>query len=203
MDEIREDLIEEAFEEELEEEEETPELPDTLFRVETVLDIESQKEASQAVRGKLMDVVTWVFVGLCVVLLGVFLWQFFSAESRDNSQIFLMVVLVFAIGMSLYNKFIGQKKALKRWEADLQRRYGSPALHLTMEFFERSLCQSVRETEDTQIEGYSILSQMKESENLFLLHCGKQQWYFVSKKGFTKGTPEDFRKFISEKIGGK
>lgn len=201
MDEIREvDVLEEEYEEEYEEE---AELPDVLFRVETILDAESQKEASETVRGKLMDVVTWVFIGVCVVLLGVFLWQFLTAESKDYSQIFLMVVLAFAVGMSLYNKFYGQKKAIRRWEEDMGKRFGAPALHLTTEFFERSLCQSVRETEDAQVEGYSAIVRMKESENLFLLNCGRQQWFFVSKKGFTKGTAQEFRAFISEKIGGK
>lgn len=200
MDEYREEL--EVLEEE-NEEEEIPELPEPLFRVETLLDAQSQKDASLAVRGKAAEIISWVFVGICAVMFGVLLWRYFAAEVRENSQLLYMGILLLALGMYLYNKFFAQKKALKRWEENLQKQFGTPCLHLTMEFFERSLCQSVRETEDTQVEGYSAISGFKESEKLFLLRCGKQQWFFVSKEGFTKGTALDFREFISEKIGGK
>ena len=50
--------------------------------------------------------------------------------------------------------------------------------------------------------GYSTITELRETEHLFLLHCGRQQWYFVNKAGFTKGTPDEFRAFISERIGG-
>lgn len=192
----------EEYKEEILEEEEV-ELPEALFRVETLLDAQSQKEASLAVRGKAGEAISWIFLGICAVMLGVLLWRYFSAEVRENSQLFLMAILVLAMGMYLYSKFFGQKKALQRWEENLRRQFGSPALHLTMEFFPMSLCQSVQETEDTNVEGYSAISGFKESENLFLLRCSKQQWYFVSKKGFTLGSPDEFRTFISEKIGGK
>ena len=193
MDEYREEILEEEVEQ----------LPEPLFRVETLLDVGSQQEASKAVRGKVMEIVSWVFVAVCAGMFGVLLWQYLTAEVRENSQVFLMGLLVFALFMYLYNKFFGQKKALKRWEDSLVKQFGAPSLHLTMEFFDRSLCQSVKETEDVQVEGYSSILGFKESENLFLLHCGKQQWFFVSKKGFTKGSAEAFRAFISEKIGGK
>ena len=192
----------EEYKDEILEEEEV-ELPEALFRVETLLNAESQKEASMAVRGKAGNAIGWFFLGICAVMLGVLVWRYFSAEVRQNNQLFLMGILVLAMGMYFYNMFFGQKKALKRWEEDLRRQFGSPCLHLTMEFFPMSLCQSVRESEDTRVEGYSSISGFKESENLFLLRCNKQQWYFVSKKGFTLGSAESFRKFISEKIGGK
>ena len=88
------------------------------------------------------------------------------------------------------------------WEENLLKKYGSNALHLTTEFFECSLCQSVKETGDSLVEGYSSIDAMKESEHLFLLRCGSQQWFFVEKAGFVKGSAEDFRQFISGKIGG-
>ena len=193
----------EEYKDEILEEEEAPELPEALFRVETLLDAQSQKEASLAVRGKAGDAIGWFFLGICAVMLGVLAWRYFSAEVRENSQLLLMALLLAAMGMYFYSKIFGQKKALQRWEENLRRQFGAPCLHLNTEFFPMSLCQSVRETEDTRVEGYSSISGFKESENLFLLRCGKQQWYFVSKKGFTKGSPDAFRTFISEKIGGK
>ena len=184
-------------------EEEVEELPEPLFRLETLLDAGNQKEASLTVRGKASEAIGWIFTGICAVMLGVLLWRYLTAEVRQNSQLFLMALLLLAMGMHLYTKLFAQKKALQRWEENLRRQFGSSCLHLTTEFFPMSLCQSVRETEDTSVEGYSSISGFKESENLFLLRCGKQQWYFVSKKGFTMGSPDTFRTFISEKIGGK
>ena len=115
----------EEYKDEILEEEEV-ELPEALFRVETLLDAQSQKEASLAVRGKSGEAVGWFFMGICVVMLGVLLWRYFSAEVRQNNQLFLMALLVFSMGMYLYNKFLGQKKALRRWEENLRRQFGSP-----------------------------------------------------------------------------
>ena len=53
------------------------------------------------------------------------------------------------------------------------------------------------------MQGYSALSELKESEHLFLLRRSKQQWFFVAKDGFTVGNAEDFRKFITERLEGK
>ncbi len=193
------DIYEEV--EELEEEE-AVEMPEPLFRVETVLDVNSQGEASQAVRGKLADIISWVFMGICLILGGVLLWQYFTTEPRQSNQLMLIIALGFALLFSVYNKLFAQKKALKRWENTLVQNFGSPALHLTAEFFDHSLCQTLKENDHAQVEGYSSISGIKESENLLLLHCG-QQWFFLAKKGFTKGTLEDFRSFIGGKIGGK
>ena len=43
---------------------------------------------------------------------------------------------------------------------------------------------------------------MKETEHLFLLRHSAQQWFFVEKTGFTVGTADEFRIFITERIGG-
>jgi hypothetical protein len=45
--------------------------------------------------------------------------------------------------------------------------------------------------------------EVKESPNLFLLRYGKQSYYYVYKYGFQKGTVEEFRRFINDRIGGK
>ncbi len=195
------DIYEEV--EELKEEvEEEVEMPEPLFRVETVLDVNSQAEASKAVRGKVTELITWAFMGICLILGGLLLWQYFTTEPRQDSQLMLIFVMGLALLFSLYNKLFAQKRALKRWEKDLVRNFGSPALHLTTEFFEHSLCQTLKESDNAQVEGYSALSGYKESENLLLLHCG-QQWFFLSKNTFTKGNVEEFKSFISGKIGGK
>ena len=61
---------------------------------------------------------------------------------------------------------------------------------------------SLQENGEVLDAGYSTITELRETEHLFLLHCGRQQWYFVNKAGFTKGTPDEFRAFISERIGG-
>ena len=50
--------------------------------------------------------------------------------------------------------------------------------------------------------GYSDLTELKETETLFLLRCKNRQWFFLSKKGFRMGSPDSFRRFITERIGG-
>ena len=44
------------------------------------------------------------------------------------------------------------------------------------------------------------LSDLRESEHLFLLRRSQQQRFFIAKDGFTAGTADEFRKFISERI---
>ena len=96
------------------------------------------------------------------------------------------------------------KKAMQNWEMSIRQRYGSSALHLTTEFYELSLAQTLEEDEEQfTVEGYSSIFELKETENLFLLRHGRDQYYFISKKGFTTGTAEEFRTFIQKRIGGK
>lgn len=186
--------------EELEiEPEEEVELPEALFKVESTLNAAIQKEGALTVRSVLTAALSWILVALCAVLFAVLLWQ---QLSRGGNNIPMLVVAGFAMVLALYNKFMAPIRALKRWEENLLKKYGSNALHLTTEFFECSLCQSVKETGDSLVEGYSSIDAMKESEHLFLLRCGSQQWFFVEKAGFVKGSAEDFRQFISGKIGG-
>lgn len=197
------DLLEEYEEvEEYEEEEEAEPLPEVLFRVKTVLDAKAQGEATKAVRGKIMDFVTWFFIAICAGFTGVLLWQYFTAEVPEQSNLIFGSLMVVVILFSLYNKFFAGKKALAKWEAGMLRQYGTAALHLTTEFFPRSMSQSVEEVDNVLVEGYSSVSSMKESENLFLLNCGGRQWFFIDKNGFEVGDAESFRTFISEKIGG-
>lgn len=185
--------------EEYGEEQEALELPQSLFQVETTLNAAIQKEASQTVRGKLPEILSWIFIAMCVGLFALLLWQ---QLTQGGQNIPMLVVAGFAMVLALYNKFVSSKRALKRWEENLIRQCGTNALHLSTEFFERSLCQSVRETQESLVEGYSTIDAVKESEHLFLLRCGRQQWFFVEKAGFVKGSPDAFRSFISEKIGG-
>ena len=197
------DLLEEYEEEfEEEEEEEAEPLPEVLFRVKTVLDIKAQAEATKAVRGKLIELITWIFVGICAVFAGVMFWQYFTVEVPPKSNLIFGGLMILAVLFSIYNKVFGSKRALKKWEANLQQKFGTSALHLSTEFYPRSLSQTVEETENVMVEGYSTVTNMKESENLFLLYVGGRQWYFVSKNGFEVGDADSFRKFMSEKIGG-
>lgn len=195
--------MEELYQEVTEREEEPISMPESLFRVETVLDVKTQQEASKTVRGKGLEYVSWFFIGLCALLVGYLLWQYFSAEVRDSSQLLMPIVAGFALLLSLHSKFFAPKKALKRWEQGLEKQFGTKAVHLTTEFFPMSLNQTVKETGEDLVEGYSCISQIKESENLFLLHCGKQQWFFVAKDGFVRGDRDSFRSFIESKIKGE
>lgn len=195
------DLLEE-YEEEIEEEEAAEPLPEVLFRVKTVLDLKAQAEATKAVRGKLIELITWIFVAICGAFAVVMFWQYFTAEEPPKSNLIFGGLMLLAVLFSIYNKIFGSKRALKKWESSLQQKFGTSALHLTAEFYPRSLSQTVEETENVMVEGYSVVTNMKESESLFLLYVGARQWYFISKTGFEVGDADSFRKFISEKIGG-
>ena len=81
--------------------------------------------------------------------------------------------------------------------------FGSKELHLTTEFYEYSLAQSVQEDGSVNVQGYSDISELRESEHLFLLRRSKQQWFFVAKDGFTVGSEDAFRTFITERLEGK
>lgn len=195
--------LEEEYEEEYEEEEEELEpLPEVLFRVKTVLDVEAQAEATKAVRGKLIELITWFFVAICAAFAVVMLVRYFTAEVPEKSNLIFAALMGAAVLFSIYNKVFGSKNALKKWERSLQQKFGTSALHLTTEFFPRSMSQVVEETENVMVEGYSTITNFKESENLFLLYVGARQWYFISKNGFEVGDADRFRKFITEKTGG-
>ena len=114
----------------------------------------------------------------------------------------LALLLVLVVGYALFNQLRGPRTALRRWQQNIQTKYGSNALHLHTDFYDLTLAQTLQENGEVLDAGYSTITELRETEHLFLLHCGRQQWYFVNKAGFTKGTPDEFRTFISERIGG-
>ena len=114
----------------------------------------------------------------------------------------LALLLVLVVGYALFNQLRGPRTALRRWQQNIQSKYGSNALHLHTDFYDLTLAQTLQENGEVLDAGYSTITELRETEHLFLLHCGRQQWYFVNKAGFTKGTPDEFRTFISERIGG-
>lgn len=182
-------------------EEEAPALDPPKFSVNTVIDASIQKEASEAVASKNAKFVGYGCIALVVVALGLLIWQYVVTRSTMGLMMTLLCVLV--IVYLVYSQITMPKKALARWEASILRSFGSKELHLTTEFYEYSLAQSVKEDGSVNVQGYSDLSELKESEHLFLLRRSRQQWFFVAKDGFTAGNAEDFRTFITERLEGK
>lgn len=183
------------------EEEEVPALDPPKFSVNTVIDAAIQQEASEAVASKSAKYVSYGCLALVVLSLGLLIWQYVVTKSTMNLMMVLLCVLV--IVYLVYSQITMPKKALARWEASIQRSFGSKELHLTTEFYEYSLAQCVKEDDSVNVQGYSDISELKESEHLFLLRRSKQQWFFVAKDGFTVGNAEDFRTFITERLEGK
>ena len=188
-----EEILEETVEESMDE---------PLFVCETVIDVKTQGEASKAASGKsalIMSLVTYI---TCLAMVVYLVVDSILNDCWDKNGL----MLVLAVGVMVYAFFSRKnapKKALLRWEAAIRRKFGTPALHITTEFYELSLAQTLQEDEEQFLgDGYSSILELKETENLFLLRHSKNQYYFVSKAGFTKGTAEEFRKFIQEKIGG-
>lgn len=197
-----EELNEEVLEDELTEEaeEEAPELEAPLFAAETVLNAERQLEASKAVSPKLPQLLSIFLIVFAVIGAGVLLWLYFANGEKNN--LIMAIIIVPLIGYMIYSRLAMPKKAMLRWEEKLLNNYGCTELHLCTEFYDKALAQTLREDGDLITEGYSEITELKETEHLFLLRRSAQQWYFVDKTGFTVGSADDFRAFITERIGG-
>lgn len=191
--------IDEEIKEELEEQD-LPPLEAPLFAAETVLNAERQLEASKAVSPRLPRLLSILCIVLAVAALGVLIWLYFA--NGDSKNLVLAAIVVAMVGYMLYTRLTVPKKAMLRWEAKLIDSYGCTELHLLTEFYDKALAQTLREDGDLTTEGYSAISELKETEHLFLLRHSAQQWYFVEKSGFTVGNADDFRAFITERIGG-
>lgn len=186
---------------EIEEEEEVPALDPPKFSANTVINAAVQQEASEAVASKSAKFVSYGCLALVVLSLGLLIWQYVVTKSTMNLMMVLLCVLV--IVYLVYSQITMPKKALARWEASIVKSFGSKELHLTTEFYEYSLAQSVKEDGSVNVQGYSDIIELRESEHLFLLRRSKQQWFFVAKDGFTVGSAEAFRSFITERLEGK
>lgn len=173
------------------------------FVCNTVLDMAAQGEITKCVMGKSALGTDMVMYGMCLII-GGYLIADSIIHNRWASNALMLGVIVFLAIMTFVLRKTSPKKALKRWEDAIIQRYGSPALHITTEFYNLSMAQMLKEDEEqTTVDGYSSIREMKESENFFLLRHGKTQYYIVSKKGFTTGTADQFRTFITGRIGGK
>lgn len=188
------ELIEETQAEEL------PALEPPLFAAETVLNAERQLEASKAVSPKLPKILSIFCIVFAAAAIGVLLWLYFTRGDKNN--LIMAIVIVPVVGYMLYSRFAMPKKAMQRWEEKLLTAYGCTELHLLTEFYDKALAQTLKESDDLTTEGYSAITEFKETEHLFLLRHSAQQWYFVEKTGFTVGTADEFRTFITERIGG-
>ena len=173
---------------------------ESRFSVDTTIDADIQYEASKSLMPRYVQLLTWVCFGLSVVLLGIMVWQY--VMTKNTMHLVLAILLVLVVGYALFNQLRGPRTALRRWQQNIQTKYGSNALHLHTDFYDLTLAQTLQENGEVLDAGYSTITELRETEHRFLLHCGRQQWYFVNKAGFTKGTPDEFRTFISEMIGG-
>ena len=173
-----------------------------LFTVNTVLCAELQLEASKAVSPKATKYVGYVAFVLAAV--GLVLMIFRCIVEGGSTNIVLTAFLAVLLSFLVYSTLTGPKKAIARWEENMRRSFGTTQLHLCTEFYDRALAQTVAEDNSLMTEGYSAISQMKETEHLILLKHSSTQWFFLAKEGFQGGAAEveKFRAFIAQKIGG-
>ena len=177
-----------------------PELEAPRFAAKTVLNAERQLEASKAVSPKIAQLLSVFLIGFAVLALGILLWLYFAGGDKRN--LIMAIIVVPLIGYMVYSRLVMPKKAMLRWEEKLLNTYGCTELHLLTEFYDKALAQTLEEDGELTTEGYSAVTELKETEHLFLLRHSAQQWFFIEKTGFTVGTAEDFRTFITERIGG-
>ncbi len=158
---------------------------ESRFSVDTTIDADIQYEASKSLMPRYVQLLTWVCFGLSVVLLGIMVWQYIM--TKNTMHLVLALLLVLVVGYALFNQLRGPRTALRRWQQNIQSKYGSNALHLHTDFYDLTLAQTLQENGEVLDAGYSTITELRETEHLFLLHCGRQQWYFVNKAGFTEG----------------
>lgn len=173
-------------------------VPNPYFVTKTALSAELQLEATRAARTKASIALLWACAGILAVLLGFSIWQYIAAPSGSNLLFIGAEVLLAAY--ILYSHFFGQKRALKKWESQIQTQYGVNALHLTCEFYELVFVQSVAETGNELDCGYTAIEKIEETEHCFLLRSGKNRWFFIEKSG-VEGDLKEFRDFLRKKCG--
>ena len=190
--------------EEVMEYEEVSEVQDhPIFVCNTAIDAKAQMEASKAAMGKSGLIASLIMFGICGLAEGYLILDSIKNDRWQNNAIMLILIAAISI-FTFFTRNSATKKAITKWEEAMIKKYGSPALHVTTEFYELSLAQSLREDEEQFVcDGYSSVKEIIETEHLFLLRHGKGQFYFISKDGFTRGAPEEFHSFILERIGGK
>ncbi len=174
-----------------------------IFVCNTAIDVEAQLDASNVAMGKssrIMDLVVYI---TCAAIVGYLVIDSIRNNHWQQNTFTFILIAALLIFILVLRKS-APKKAMARWEEAIIKRYGSPALHVTTEFYELSLAQTLLEDEEQFIcDGYSSIKEIIETEKLFLLRHGKNQYYFVAKNGFTMGTADEFRSFIEQRMGGK
>lgn len=171
------------------------------FTVKTTLNAKMQYEASRALTPKYAQITVWVCIGLAAVMFCLSLVQFFRTKETNN--LLMAGILAFLLLYLFYAQISSPKKALRRWEDNLRRSFGTNELHLTTEFFKLNLAQSLAERDDVTVEGYSALGKTVETEHLLLLQSGRRQWFFLEKDGLQNGTVDELKAFLAERVGGK
>lgn len=185
----------------LSQEETAPEVaPKALFTVKTVLNTEMQNEASLALTPKLNDIVSYICFIVTGIMGAILVWRYFAGDGAQNLVMAALVVVLLAY--LIYTRRAGPKKALARWEEQMIRNFGTAELHLTAEFYEHSLAQSVEEDENVTVVGYSELNEYKETEHLLLVHNKGSHWFFLDRTGVQGATIEELKAFLDRKMGG-
>ena len=105
------------------------------FSVDTTIDADIQYEASKSLMPRYVQLLTWVCFGLSVVLLGIMVWQY--VMTKNTMHLVLALLLVLVVGYALFNQLRGPRTALRRWQQNIQSKYGSNALHLHTDFYDR------------------------------------------------------------------
>lgn len=185
-------------EENLQEQSAAPNPP--IFSCRTLLNAQTQQEAAQALAPRYLKFVNYTCFGLCVVMFGLLLWSFFAQGNTFNLVLAVVVLLVAAY--QLYSHFRLPQKMLTQWEENMRKKFGTDALHLTTEFYKFSIAQTLDENNDVLVDNYSDLLALVETEHLFLLKKNRSFFYLLAKDGFQNCSAEEFRSFISERIGG-
>lgn len=172
-----------------------------VFVVESPVNTQVQKELADALASARSRLISYILIALLIAAAALFFDRYIEFGGIGNLLVLLLTVA--GLGYLIYVYAFLPKKNLRRWEETVFLAYGVREAHLVTRFYEKSLSQTLQEDGTLTVQDYSGLTELRETEHLFLLCLKGRQWFFVNKEGFTTGTPEEFRTFISARIGGK
>ena len=168
------------------------------FSVESQINVKVQKEITAALAPVRSRIIGYLLIGVLLGAMLLFLDRYI--ESGGMGDILVCLLSLAGLLYMLYAYAIKPVIYLRRWEKAVVLAYGVKVAHLTTEFYEQSLAQTLQEDGTLTLQDYAGLTELRQTAHLYLLRTDKQQWFFVSKDGFTTGDPADFPAFINARI---
>lgn len=176
---------------------------DPLFQVSTTINKESYRARVTADYAFHHKPHTAVFYGVLIALAIFFWWGAVFASGRPVSPLYAVLYGVVLLAIAALSAPYLEHFSTKRNAARMLKSTLKKATDLNAEagivftedgFFLENSTNAVERS-------YSALSTLGETRAYFVLIEHKEFFFTLSKKGFTKGTADEFRTFLAQKCG--